>query len=82
VLARLPAAEDDMKTMIRLLAMLVMTLSIPRVQWSAQRLTDQITFKNVAMGELSDEDGVHLEFTTFSASDGQALWCNTKISKA
>jgi hypothetical protein len=62
-----------MKTMIRLLAVLVMTLSIPRVQWSAQRLTDQITFKNVAMGELSDEDGVHLGFTTFSASDGPSL---------
>jgi hypothetical protein len=63
-----------MKTVIRLLAVLVLTLSIPRIQTSAQRLNpDQITFKNIAMGELSDEDGVHLGFTKFSASDGPGL---------
>lgn len=33
----------------------------------------KITFENTSMGELEDEDGVHLGFTNFTASDGTTL---------
>jgi len=33
----------------------------------------KITFENTSMGEMQDEDGVHLGFTNLKASDGNAL---------
>lgn len=33
----------------------------------------QAGFKNTAMGEMEDEDGVSLGFTSFKAADGSAL---------
>jgi hypothetical protein len=38
-----------------------------------QSAPKKISFKNTAMGEMRDEDGVHLGFTNFKASDGSTL---------
>jgi len=38
-----------------------------------QSAPKKIVFKNTSMGEMRDEDGVHLGFTNFTASDGNTL---------
>jgi hypothetical protein len=39
----------------------------------SQSAPKKIVFKNTMMGEMRDEDGVHLGFTNFTASDGNKL---------
>src|SRR6202000_2085307 len=38
-----------------------------------QSAPKKISFENTLMGEMRDEDGVHLGFTNFKASDGSTL---------
>jgi hypothetical protein len=39
----------------------------------SQSAPKKTVFKNTMMGEMLDEDGVHLGFTNFTASDGNTL---------
>jgi hypothetical protein len=50
------------------------TILVPRA--AAQNkatVASKIDFRNTGMGELKDEDGVHLGFTNFTGSDGSKL---------